>query len=237
VALLALSSLMGKAPSIIAFASPGPAQAAALTKFSTGGPKPQEAPNRQKENTVNHHNAKNFKIAQRMLLAAATPDAAQTAAAPAPGRLIAMYFNMASLPKDARTSAAAAAQKFIATQMQANDSVAIVSYDAGSVRVMQDFSGDHAVLQSVIDKLDTAQISPEAAGLDASGLAGMPDAVRMLGGVKGPKAFIWFTNGPGAALLASPRIPEIASAATAANVRIYAVDVRGSFNVSPVQIK
>jgi VWFA-related protein len=142
---------------------------------------------------------------------------------------------MASLPKESRTSAAAAAQKFIATQIKANDSVAIVAYDAGSVRVMQDFSGDHALLQSAIDKLDTAQISPEAAGLDVSGLAGMPDAVRILGAVKGPKAFIWFTNGAGAALLASPRIPEIASAATAANVRIYAVDVRGY--LPAVQIK
>ena len=57
------------------------------------------------------------------------------------------------MPPDDLMRAYGAAQKFIDTQMKAQDLVAIMTFEGGAVRVKQDFTDDRAQLQEVIETL------------------------------------------------------------------------------------
>ena len=68
-------------------------------------------------------------------------------------RLIAMYFDLTSMPPDDKVRALEAAQKFVRTQMTSADLVSIMRYGGGSVDVLQDFTDDHNKLLSILETL------------------------------------------------------------------------------------
>jgi VWFA-related protein len=67
-------------------------------------------------------------------------------------RLLALYFDMMAMPPGDQLRALAAAEKFIRTQMTPADLLAILRYSGGAVDVLQDFTGDHDRLLSIIKR-------------------------------------------------------------------------------------
>src|SRR3984885_11495250 len=68
-------------------------------------------------------------------------------------RLIAMYFDLTSMPPGDKLRALQAAQKFIRTQMTSVDLVSLMRYGGSSVDVLQDFTDDHNKLLSILETL------------------------------------------------------------------------------------
>ena len=133
-------------------------------------------------------------------------------------RLIAMYFDLTALPPGDKLRALEAAQKFIRTQMTSADLVSIVRYGGGSVDVLQDFTGDHNRLQSILETLivgenqqsedttDDASASDTGAafGQDSSEfnlfntdrqLSALQTVAKMLGRLSERKVLIYFASG------------------------------------------
>lgn len=133
-------------------------------------------------------------------------------------RLIAMYFDLTALPPGDKLRALEAAQKFIRTQMTSADLVSIVRYGGGSVDVLQDFTGDHNRLLSILETLivgenqqtedttDDASASDTGAafGQDSSEfnlfntdrqLSALQTVATMLGRLSERKVLIYFASG------------------------------------------
>ncbi len=68
-------------------------------------------------------------------------------------RLIAMYFDLTSMPPGDKLRALQAAEKFIRTQMTSVDLVSLMRYGGSSVDVLQDFTDDHNKLLSILETL------------------------------------------------------------------------------------
>jgi VWFA-related protein len=79
-------------------------------------------------------------------------------------RLLALYFDMTAMPPGDQLRSLAAAEKFIRTQMTPADLLAILRYSGGAVDVLQDFTGDHNRLLSIIQTM----IVGEGQGMDYS---------------------------------------------------------------------
>ncbi len=81
-------------------------------------------------------------------------------------RLLALYFDLTAMPPSDQIRALAAAEKFVRTQMTPADLVAILRYSGGAVDVLQDFTGDHdrllSILQTMIVGEDKASMNPPA---------------------------------------------------------------------------
>ncbi len=75
---------------------------------------------------------------------------------------MALYFDMSAMPPPDQMRALSAAEKFIKTQMQAADLMAIMAYSGGAVNVHVDFTDDRAKLLSTLETL----IVGEGQGLD-----------------------------------------------------------------------
>jgi VWFA-related protein len=133
-------------------------------------------------------------------------------------RLLALYFDMMAMPPGDQLRALAAAEKFIRTQMTPADLLAILRYSGGAVDVLQDFTGDHDRLLSIIQTMlvgegqgmdystDDAS-SPDtgaAFGQDDSEfnifntdrqLSALQTAANMLGQLNERKSLIYFASG------------------------------------------
>ena len=59
-------------------------------------------------------------------------------------RLLALYFDMSTMQPADQLRAFDAALKFIDTQMDSSDLMAVMTFEGGAVRVRQDFTGDRA---------------------------------------------------------------------------------------------
>jgi VWFA-related protein len=166
-------------------------------------------------------------------------------------RLLAMYFDMSTMPPADQLRAFDAAVKFIDTQMDASDLVAVMTYDGGSVRVRQDFTGDHALIRRAMEKLvaglsqgfdettadDSSADTGAAFGQDDSEfnifntdrqLAALQTAVKMLGTVNEQKALVYFASG--LRLNGTDNQAQLVAttnAALRANVLLYPIDARG----------
>ena len=68
-------------------------------------------------------------------------------------RLLALYFDMSTMPPPDQLRAFDAAMKFIATQMKSADLMAVMTFEGGIVRVRQDFTGDRALIEKAMNKL------------------------------------------------------------------------------------
>ena len=97
------------------------------------------------------------------------------------------------MPLIDRARAFAAAQDFVRTKIQPSDLMSIMTAN-DSVKVIQDFSGDHDDLLRTLDQLmsDSGPESSAAADADQQ-LTRLHTVVNMLGSMKGKKAVVYFS--------------------------------------------
>jgi VWFA-related protein len=133
-------------------------------------------------------------------------------------RLIAIYFDLTSMPPEDKVRALEAAEKFIRTQMTSADLVSIMRYGGGSVDVLQDFTDDHNRLLSILETLivgenqQSEDISDDAASADTGAafgqdsgefslfntdrqLSALQTAAKLLGRLNEKKVLIYFASG------------------------------------------
>src|SRR5215831_15857774 len=96
-------------------------------------------------------------------------------------RLLALYFDMSAMPVPDQLRAFAAAQKFVTTQMAPSDLMALMMYDGGAVRILQDFTSDRDRLLSIIGTLvvgedqNSGDTTNDAATADTGAAFGQDD--------------------------------------------------------------
>ena len=155
---------------------------------------------------------------------AAPPQTTQIAASGRPAtiryrdrRLLVLYFDMTAMPPADQLRALQRRAKFIETQMRPPDLMAIMTFQGGAVRVLQDFTDDRDALRAAIDKLIVGedQDVDEHAGRDAPTpaprsartmrefnifntdrqLAALQTAAKMLRPLNEKKALVYFASG------------------------------------------
>jgi len=169
-------------------------------------------------------------------------------------RLLVLYFDLVGLPTPDLLRSAAAAAKFIDTQMTAADLVAIMTYKGAAVRVKHDFTDKKEELRAAIqdliygeDKDGDGIPDPEpgtAFGQDDAEfnifntdrqLSALQTAVTMLRSLAEQKAVIYFASGlrlNGTDNQAQLR--ATVNAAIRANVTIFTIDARGLVAGAPL---
>jgi VWFA-related protein len=133
-------------------------------------------------------------------------------------RLLALYFDIYSMPILDQLRALDEAEKFIRTQMSPADIMAIMEYNGAGVEVLQDFTADRNRLQSIIAALIAAEAdnTGDNSSLNASSstgaafgqnnpqftifntdrqLAALQTATKMLGALNEKKALVYFAGG------------------------------------------
>lgn len=193
----------------------------------------------------------------------ADPTAAPAISGAAPGdikyrdrRLLAIYFDMSAMPVPDQLRSLTAARTFIQKQMTKADLLAVMKFEGGSVRVLQDFTGDRDALYLVIDKM----IAAEGQGFDESDpdagdtgaafgqddgefnifntdrqLSALQTAVKMLGSLNEKKSLIYFASGMrlnGVDNQAQMR--ATVNSAVKANVALWPIDARGLVAMPPM---
>jgi VWFA-related protein len=133
-------------------------------------------------------------------------------------RLLAVYFDMTSMPPVDQMRALNAAQRFIRTQMRPEDRIAILRYSGAGVDVLQDFTDDRDRLLSILETLvvgegqEFAESTDDSSSSDTGAsfgqddrefnifntdrqLAALQTAAKMLGRVSEKKSLIYFASG------------------------------------------
>ena len=198
---------------------------------------------------------------------AAQPVAATPAAQIAPSRpgevkykdrrLLVLFFDQASMPVADQFRAQQAALKFLKTQMQASDMVAVMHYST-DLRVLQDFTDDRDRITAVLKGLaigdvgmangNTGDESEEDTGAaftqDDSEfnifntdrkLAALESAVKMLGSLPEKKALVYFASGMSRTGIDNQaQLRATVNAAIRANVAFYPIDARGLVATAPL---
>jgi VWFA-related protein len=173
-------------------------------------------------------------------------------------RLLALYFDMTSMPPGDQLRALDAAQKFVRTQMTSVDMVSILRYQGGSVDVLQDFTQDRdrllSILQTLVvgegqgdmDSIDDASSADTGAafGQDDSEfnvfntdrqLSALQTAARMLGGVNEKKSLIYFASGLRLnGVNNQAQLHATVDAAIRAGVSFWPIDARGLVASAPL---
>jgi VWFA-related protein len=207
--------------------------------------------------------------------AAAAPAAATPAPAPgvpsvvqagfaarAPGderfqnrRLLVLYFDLSATAPPDQMRAYDAALKYIETQMQPVDMMAIMTFNGGSVRIKQDFTDNRATLREVLylmiygkDEDGDGVRDPEIEGTEFGQndaefnvfstdrqLAALQTAVTMLRPFPEQKSLVYFAsnlrlNGTDN----NAQLRATTNAAIRANVQLYPVDARGLVASAPL---
>jgi VWFA-related protein len=196
----------------------------------------------------------------------AAPAVTSTPIAPeAPGdiryrdrRLLALYFDMTAMPVPDQLRALQAAQKFLRSQITAADLVAVMVYQGGAVKVLQDFTADRDLLQQTIQKLiigegegfqesdddSTSSDTFSAFGQDDSEfnvfntdrqLSAIQTAAKMLGNLNEKKALIYFASGMRLnGVDNQAQLRATTNAAIRANVALFTIDARGLVALPPM---
>ena len=196
----------------------------------------------------------------------AAPNVTSTPIAPeAPGdiryrdrRLLALYFDMSAMPVPDQLRALQAAQKFLRSGIAAADLVALMEYEGGAVKVLQDFTADRDLLQQTIQKLivgegegfqesdsdDMASDTFSAFGQDDSEfnvfntdrqLSAIQTAAKMLGNLNEKKALIYFASGMRLnGVDNQAQLRATTNAAIRANVALFTIDARGLVALPPM---
>ena len=173
-------------------------------------------------------------------------------------RLLALYFDMSAMPPGDQIRALAAAEKFIRTQMAPADLLAILRYTGGAVDVLQDFTGDHDRLLSVVQTMIVGEgqgmdystddaSSPDtgaAFGQDDSEfnifntdrqLSALQTAANMLGQLNEKKSLIYFASGLRLnGLNNQAQLHATINAAIRAGVSFWPIDARGLVAHAPL---
>jgi VWFA-related protein len=170
-------------------------------------------------------------------------------------RLLVLYFDLSAMPPADQMRAYSNARRFIDTQMETSDLVAIMTFQGGAVRVKQDFTDDHARLHEIIQILifgddqdgDGIPDNPDtgsAFGQDDAEfnifntdrqLSALQTAMAMLRPLPEQKALIYFASGlrlNGTDNQAQLR--ATVNAALRANVSVHPIDARGLVAQAPL---
>jgi VWFA-related protein len=158
-------------------------------------------------------------------------------------RLLALFFDLTSMPPPDQLRAIGAADKFIRVQMKALDLIAILTLDLkGVVRVLRDFTDERNQLLDAIHTIhpgynDNSTDQGAAFGQDNSEfaifktdrkLAALQTAVDMLKSVDGRKSLIYFASGLQLNDIHNQaQLSATVNAAIRANVAFFPVDARG----------
>ena len=182
---------------------------------------------------------------------------------PAPGdtryrdrRLIVLYFDLTSMPPPDQMRAFTAARKYIESQMDPRDMVAIMTFQGGAVRVKHDFTANRAELQEVLTTLiygeqKNADDLPDATtdvgtafGQDDAEfnilntdrqLSALQTAVTMLRPLPELKSLVYFASGLRLnGVDNQAQLRATTNAAIRANVSIFPVDARGLVAEAPL---
>ena len=172
-------------------------------------------------------------------------------------RLLALYFDMSAMPVPDQLRAQAAAVKFIRTQMQPADLMAVLSFSDG-VHVLRDFTDNRNDLENTVDKLlvgegqgfdftdadDSSADTGTAFGEDDSEfnlfntdrqLAALQTAAKMLGALNEKKVLIYFASGLRLSGVDNQaQFQATTNAAIRANVSLYSIDARGLVAQAPL---
>jgi VWFA-related protein len=172
-------------------------------------------------------------------------------------RLIALYFDMGAMPVPDQLRSQSAAIKFLRSQMQPADLVAVFSF-SDRLHVLQDFTDDRVKVANVIEKLfigedqgfdqtasdDSAADVGSAFGEDDSEfnifstdrqMAALQTAVKMLGQLNEKKVLVYFASGLNLnGVDNQAMLQSTTNAAIRANVTFYTVDARGLVASAPL---
>jgi len=170
-------------------------------------------------------------------------------------RLLVLYFDLSAMPPNDLVRAYGAGQKFIATQMKAQDLVAIMTFQGGAVKVKHDFTGDRAQLQEVFetliygddkdgDGISDATDTGTAFGQDDAEfnilntdrqLSALQTAATMLRSLPEQKSLVYFASGLRLnGVDNQAQLRATTNAAIRANVAIFPVDARGLVAEAPL---
>ena len=173
-------------------------------------------------------------------------------------RLLALYFDMTAMPPSDQQRALTAAGKFIRTQMSTNELVAIMRYSGGAVDVLQDFTGDHNRILSILQTMSVGegqgydQDSSDASSADTGAAFGQDDtefnifntdrqlsalqtAAVMLGRVSEKKSLIYFASGLRLnGLNNQAQLHATINAAIRSGVTFWPIDARGLVAQAPL---
>jgi VWFA-related protein len=173
-------------------------------------------------------------------------------------RLLALYFDMSAMPETDQLRAFAAALKFIQTQMTASDLMALMVYEEGAVKILQDFTADRDRLESIVETLivgedqNTADTANDASSADTGAAFGQDDsefnifntdrqlsalqtAARMLGSLNEKKALIYFASGLRLnGVDNQAQLHATINAAIRAGVSFWPIDARGLVAQAPL---
>ena len=170
-------------------------------------------------------------------------------------RLLILYFDLSAMPPSDLMRAYTAGQKFISTQMKAQDLVAIMTFQGGAVKVKHDFTGDRAQLQEVFDTLiygddkdgdgiSDATDTGTAFGQDDAEfnilntdrqLSALQTAATMLRSLPEQKSLVYFASGLRLnGVDNQAQLRATTNAAIRANVAIFPVDARGLVADAPL---
>jgi VWFA-related protein len=173
-------------------------------------------------------------------------------------RLMAIYFDMTSMPVPDQVRSLNAAQKFIKSQMAKQDLMALMTYQGGGVKVLQDFTDDRDELLAQIDKLivgegqgfdpdagdDSDADTGSAFGQDSGEfvifntdrqLAALQTAVKMLGTLQEKKSLVYFASGMRLnGVNNRAQLQSTINSAIRSNVSLYPIDARGLIAQAPL---
>lgn len=173
-------------------------------------------------------------------------------------RLLALYFDMSAMRPADQARALAAAEKFVRTQITADDMISILRYQGGSVDVLQDFTTDRnrllSILQTLVvgegqgltDSIDDASSSDSGAAFGQDDgefnvfntdrqLSALQTAANMLGQLSEKKVLVYFAGGM--RLNGSDNQAQLhatVDAAIRAGVSFWPVDARGLVAQAPL---
>jgi VWFA-related protein len=174
-------------------------------------------------------------------------------------RLLVMFFDMTSMPVQDQVRAQTAAKKFIGTQMQTSDLMAIMTFST-DLRVLQDFTDDRDALQKTVKGLvigegsdlavdgSTGADNEEDTGAAYTAddtefnifntdrkLAALESAARMLGSLPEKKALVYFASGVSKTGVDNEaQLRATVNAAIRNNVSFFPIDARGLVAAAPL---
>ncbi|HZT74201.1 MAG TPA: VWA domain-containing protein [Terriglobales bacterium] len=173
-------------------------------------------------------------------------------------RLLVLYFDLTSMSVSDQLRSLQAAQKYITTEMQPSDLVAILAYEGTAVEVKQDFTADRGRLEHAIAKLVYEDVlgydeNPNDAATPDTGsawgqddseffifntnrqLSALQTAVQMLAPISEKKSLVYFASGlPLNGLDNQAQLAATEAAALRANVALFPVDARGLAAAPPL---
>jgi VWFA-related protein len=173
-------------------------------------------------------------------------------------RLMVLYFDMTAMQVPEQLRALSAGEKFLKTQMKPADLLAIMEFNSGAVKVLQDFTDDRdALLKTLADLIageglgldenaadESASDTGAAFGQDDSEfnlfntdrqLAALQTAVSMLGQLNEKKSLIYFSSGLHLnGLDNQAQLRATLNAAIRSNTSFWPIDARGLTASSPL---